>query len=92
MDTGKGLDEQTRSVTVRVVYFASLREARGCSEERLSTAARSAAGLYDELCARHPFRLGRDALRVAVNECFVDWDTELRQNDEVVFIPPVAGG
>lgn len=77
---------------VRVAYYAALREERGIPEERVETRAATAADLYDELCGRHGFRFHRDQLRVAVNEAFAPWDTPLSENDEVVFIPPVAGG
>jgi len=29
---------------------------------------------------------------VAINEDFSDWNTPLKDGDELVFIPPVAGG
>jgi molybdopterin converting factor small subunit len=31
-------------------------------------------------------------LKVAINGEFTDWSTPLADGDEVVFIPPVAGG
>jgi len=78
--------------TIRVCYFAVLREERGLTDEAVSTMASTAGELYDELRARHGFRLHRENLKVVVNETFVDWDTSLHHNDEIVFIPPVAGG
>jgi molybdopterin converting factor subunit 1 len=77
---------------VRVEYFAMLREQAGMNEETVETAARTAAQLYDELAARHGFDVARDGLKVAVNARFRDWTAELADGDEVVFIPPVAGG
>jgi molybdopterin converting factor small subunit len=41
---------------------------------------------------RHAFTLGRDRLRVAVNGRIVDWNSLLKEDDEVVFLPPVSGG
>lgn len=78
--------------TIQVCYFAVLREERGLTDEAVSTRASTAGELYDELQERHGFRLHRDNLKAVVNESFVDWDTPLRHNDEIVFIPPVAGG
>ena len=60
--------------------------------ETVETAATTPATLYAELAARHGFRLPASQLRVAVNAAFSDWDRPLRDGDEVVFIPPVAGG
>ena len=50
------------------------------------------AALYDELSRRHGFSLARSQLKVAVNAEFSDWSRPLADGDEVVFIPPVAGG
>ena len=78
--------------TLDVHYFAILREQRGVSQEKLTTAAATPAALYDELRARHGFTLPGDRVRAAVNDAFVDAATPLRDGDRIVFIPPVAGG
>lgn len=78
--------------TLRVQYYAVMRERAGRNEEELTTAASTPAELYAELSRRHPFALTRDQLRVAVNAEFADWSAPLRDRDCVVFIPPVAGG
>mgnify|MGYP002262959880 CR=1 FL=1 len=54
--------------------------------------ARTPADLYAELAARHGFRLAQTQVKVAVNSTFADWNRALAEGDEVVFIPPVAGG
>jgi molybdopterin converting factor subunit 1 len=77
---------------LRLRYYALLREQAGLGEELVETSAEDAAGLYDELATRHGFRLDRGQLRVAVNSEFSDWSRQLADGDEVVFIPPVAGG
>ncbi len=78
--------------TVRVRYFALLREQRGLDEEPVATEAANAAELYGELRKRHGFSLPADRLRVAVNDHFEPWGAALKDGDTVVFIPPVAGG
>jgi molybdopterin converting factor subunit 1 len=77
---------------LRVQYYALLREQAGRSEETVETAARTPQQLYAELAARHPFSLGVESLRVAINSEFGDWGQMLSEGDAVVFIPPVAGG
>lgn len=79
-------------ISVHVQYFAILREQRGCTEEKLTTAAPTPAALYDELRARHGFTLPADRVRAAVNDAFVAATAPLRDGDRIVFIPPVAGG
>ena len=78
--------------TFRVQYFALLREQRGLSHETLTSAAPDAAALYAELAARHGFTLPVARLRAALNGEFAPWPAPLKDGDEVVFIPPVAGG
>lgn len=77
---------------VRLQYYALLREQAGRQSETVETKAATPAVLYAELARRHGFRLPASQLRVAVNAAFSNWDRELRDGDEVVFIPPVAGG
>jgi len=78
--------------TVRVHYFAILREQRGLDEERVSTMAVTAADLYEELRLLHRFTLPTGRLRVAVNDEFGPWASPVRDGDAIVFVPPVAGG
>lgn len=78
--------------TLRIEYFALLREQRGLTAESLATAAATPAALYEELRARHGFTLPAAHVRAAVNGEFVPADAALREGDIIVFIPPVAGG
>lgn len=77
---------------IHLRYYALLREQAGRQSETIETAAPTPSALYTELAARHGFRLAESQLQVAVNARFTDWSTALAEGDEVVFIPPVAGG
>jgi len=83
---------QVNSVRLRIQYFALMREQAGRSEETVETEASTPADLYAELSARYGFTLKREQLKVAVNSEFSDWSRPLAAGDDVVFIPPVAGG
>jgi len=78
--------------TIKVRYFAILREQRGLSNETLQTAAPDAQSLYLDLAKAHHFTLPVDRLRAAINGDFIAWPAPLTEGDDVVFIPPVAGG
>jgi len=78
--------------TIQVEYFAHLRERRGLARESVVTAAATAAGLFEELAARHEFRIERARVRVAVNDAVVPWETPLAGGDRVVFLTPFGGG
>lgn len=96
-DRTQATDNSQRSgraatISVRVQYYAILREQAGRSEETLDTTAATPADLFAELRQRHPFQLSPAQLKVALNSEFSDWQTRLRHGDTIVFIPPVAGG
>ena len=78
--------------SIKIEYFAILREQRGLSSEEIESAAPDARSLYDELVQTHSFSVSADALKVVINEEFSEWTQPLNAGDTVVFIPPVAGG
>jgi molybdopterin synthase sulfur carrier subunit len=82
--------------TVRIRYFASIREALG-SGETLAVAPGSTVGaLRDLLIARgepHAAVLARSkAIRCALNQTVCDETALLGDDAEVAFFPPVTGG
>lgn len=78
--------------TVKIQYFAILREQRGEDRETLTTDLADAAAIYESLQEQHGFTLPVDRLRVAINGEFAPWPAPIQDGDELVFIPPVAGG
>lgn len=77
---------------VRVRYFAMLRDAAGTAQQEVEGDFRTATELWAFLAARHVFPLGPADLRVSVNAAYVPFATDLKDGDEVAFIPPVSGG
>lgn len=76
----------------RLLYFASLRDAAGCSEEEVASDAQDVRELYAEVAARHSFAFTPERLRVAIDGEFTNWDRTLHDGAEIVFLPPVSGG
>lgn len=77
---------------INVEYFAKFREKSGKSNEIVNTYCLNVKDLYEELNKKYNFGIDISIIRVAINEEFSDWDSELKDNDTVVFIQPVAGG
>jgi molybdopterin synthase sulfur carrier subunit len=77
---------------VKLLYFASLADRAGCSEELRETAATNPRDLYAEVAAAHALGFAPERLRVAVNGALTGWERALADGDEVVFLPPVSGG
>jgi molybdopterin converting factor subunit 1 len=75
-----------------LLYFASLRDAAGCTQEDMSSDAQDPRALYADAATRHGFRMPPDRVRVAVNGAFAPWDHALADGDEIAFLPPVSGG
>jgi molybdopterin synthase sulfur carrier subunit len=83
-------------MTVKVLYFASLREQVGTSGEDLDVSPTTVAGLRSLLMARggawrSALAQGK-AVRVAVNQEMAQPATPVKSGDEVAFFPPVTGG
>ncbi len=84
-------------MTVKILFFAGLREALGTGTEALALPAGVATvgELRDLLAARgEPWAALATTknLRVAVNQQMVGFDTPVKAGDEVAFFPPVTGG
>ncbi len=79
-------------MTIRVCYFAMLREQAQRDQETRQTDTTTVAALYAELAQAYRFTLPVTSLRAAVNSAFVATDSPLKDGDEVTFVPPVAGG
>ena len=83
---------------VTVLYFASLREKLGCSQEQVALPATTStvSSLVEVLRNRdggwtEAFAPGK-SWRVAVNQQMADLATPVKAGDEVAFFPPVTGG
>ncbi|HEY8039990.1 MAG TPA: molybdopterin converting factor subunit 1 [Polyangiaceae bacterium] len=82
-------------MTLRILYFAGLRDAVGLDQETLELPAdvRTVGALADHLARRHPaYAERRGFVRIARNEAFAANDDGLADGDVVALIPPVAGG
>ena len=81
-------------MTLRVLYFASLKDRTGLSEETVEVSvSTNVTGLWSHLTERHP-ALAEIAVRpmVACDMVYSAWDRPLDGVAEVAFLPPVSGG
>lgn len=85
-------------MSVRVLYFAGLRDALDCGEEvlrELPPGVGTVGALRDWLCARGDrwaaLRPGL-SVRAAVNQELAPATRSIAEGDEVAFFPPVTGG
>lgn len=81
-------------MTLRVLYFASLKDRAGVSDETIDVPdATDVAALWSALQDRHP-RLRDMTTRplAACDMAYASWDRRLDGVVEVAFLPPVSGG
>ncbi len=84
--------------TIQVLYFARLREAFGCAEERLVLPddVHTVADLTRLLTTRGGAWAeelgGKKVFRVAINQDMAHSSTVIPPNAEVAVFPPVTGG
>lgn len=83
-----------RSMRVRMLYFAVLRDIIGKSEADVMIPEGSrAADVWQMLRRDHRELADYDQPPLtAINESYAAPDSLLRDGDELAFIPPVAGG
>lgn len=81
---------------IEILYFAWIRERIGLPREAVETTAPTVAALVEELKAREDrYALAfsdLSAIRVAVDQHLVEFDTPLKNVREVAFFPPMTGG
>jgi molybdopterin converting factor subunit 1 len=79
---------------IKTLFFATCREITGERETAFDLVdGASVSDLIEKICGEHSaFRSMEASLMVSVNQSYVDRDQELKEGDEVAFIPPVSGG
>lgn len=82
-------------MSVKILYFASLKEALGMGGEsvELPAGVTTAGALRDWLVTQGREKLASAKnLRCAVNQDMAGLDAPVREGDEIAFFPPVTGG
>ena len=83
---------------MKILYFAWLRERAGVAEEDVAPPPEVMdvnsliAWLKGRGEGREAALADRSAIRVAVNQEYVPFDSPVGPDDEVAFFPPVTGG
>jgi molybdopterin converting factor subunit 1 len=82
------------NLRLKVLFFGRLRELTGIAEEFLEIpAGKTLADVFNQYAARFPnLAPFRSSLVPSRNEEFASWDTPVRHDDTIAFLPPVSGG
>lgn len=83
---------------MKIKYFAWIKDKVGCEEEEISLPAEvtNVGMLINWLSMRGPQYEDAfefiEVIKVVVNQTYVLNDQPVKDEDEVIFIPPIAGG
>lgn len=77
-------------MSIKVRYFASLKDQLGRSEDNLPIVG--IASVRQVWLAANPQKPLPDNVLAAVNMEYADLDSDVADGDEVAFFPPVTGG
>lgn len=76
--------------TVKVLYFASLRESLGKAEDCFQLdSTESASSIWQSLNPEHELP---EACLIAINQEYGSVNSDVKAGDELAFFPPVTGG
>ena len=79
-------------IEITVHYFARLRDLRNKEKESIKIDINSTPkDIYKHLDEIYGLP-NTPNLKIAINDSFASWESELKDKDKLVFIPPVTGG
>jgi len=77
-------------MSIKVLFFASLRDEMGRGDDEVDAATvKSVSDVWAAMAKGKPMPSN---LLMAVNQDYVNPDTQVQDGDEVAFFPPVTGG
>ena len=76
----------------RIKAFGIAHDILGAKEVNLDVAGNQVLSLRKHLSENYPALKGLNSLFIAVNQSYAADETELKETDEIVLIPPVSGG
>lgn len=81
---------------ITVLFFAQVREKIGRTQiqltDRTNMTTESIRQQLSVTDVSWQQALEKDNLLVAVNQTLSDWETSVRDGDEIAFFPPITGG
>ena len=81
-----------QTIEITVHYFAKLRDLTNKEKESIKIAIESTPkDIYKQLDEMYGLP-DNPNLKIAINDSFASWESELKDKDKLVFIPPVTGG
>jgi len=77
---------------IQLKYYSHFAQWTGKEKDTLETTYTTAREIYLFQKDLFKFTFPIESIRLAINDEFCDWDTELKEDDKLVYIAPVSGG
>jgi len=77
---------------LKILFFGKLKETWNTDEIIIETGSNDIASLYEELLKRTSEAPHKESIKIAINDEFVNWNSEVKDNDTIAFLPPSSGG
>ena len=75
---------------IKIKFFASLAEIVGCRETVITIEGKETVeSVWNQVAGDRPIP---DGTLCAINRIHCEFDTEVKNNDEVAYFPPMTGG
>ena len=77
---------------IDVLFFGKLKMIWNTSQLTIQTKCETVECLYAELLKQVTEIPQKASIKVAINDEFVTWQSPIKENDSVAFLPPASGG
>ncbi len=79
-------------IHLEILFFGKLKEIWNTKKLTMQTTSSNIEELYTELLTKASEVPHKASIKVAINDEFVDWNSQLKDNDSIAFLPPASGG
>ena len=79
-------------INLEILFFGKLKETWNTKKLSIQTSSDNIEDLYAELLTNVSEVPHKPSIKVAINDEFVNWDSKLKDNDSIAFLPPASGG
>ena len=77
---------------LEILFFGKLKETWNTNKLSLETNSNTIEELYLELLSKVSESPHKASIKVAINDEFVNWNSPIKNNDSIAFLPPASGG
>lgn len=77
---------------LEILFFGKLKESWNTNKINIESNCNDIESLYTELLKQASDIPHKASIKVAINDEFVNWDSSIKDNDTIAFLPPASGG